>query len=74
MIDLLMRWGLPILAVIYTTMRAYDAGEEDGRRKGFMMTMWALEKGHIGVKDDDDGGKVVTVSEELAELIEKRSR
>lgn len=37
--ELLIRWGLPILAVIISTVHAYNAGEKSGRKKGFMMTM-----------------------------------
>lgn len=72
--ELLIRWGLPILAVIISTVHAYNAGEKSGRKKGFTMTMWALEKGYIGVRDDDDGGKVILVSDELAKHIDELTK
>lgn len=61
--ELLIRWGLPILAVIISTVHAYNAGEKSGRKKGY-----------IGVRDDDDGGKVILVSDELAEHIEELTK
>lgn len=68
--DVLM-WVVRVSAIIAIALLSRHIGFEDGRRKGFMMTVWALEKGHIGITELPDGSKVITMSEEVESSIKE---